>query len=343
MSYFRDNIEAMTAYVPGAPADEPDVIKLNQNENPYPPSPKALEAMRQFAGESLRFYPDPLATKFCEAAAQVLGVDPQRILVGDGSDDLIIMIARAALGKGRKLVITDPTFPYYFTQGLVEDAQILSVPAREDFSLPIEEMAAANGDVTFIAAPNSPTGACAALEKLNWLARQVKGLLVIDEAYVDFAAASALPLMERLPNVIILRTLSKSYSLAGLRLGFAVLNAQLKDGLLKTKSIYNVGPLPAAIGAAAMADQAYHRQCVGKIVAERGRLAEALAQRAYTVWPSAANFLMVSPPGGDADAVYHSLKARRVLVRYFPTQRMRDKLRISIGTPQENDALLERL
>lgn len=343
MAYFRDNIEAMEAYVPGAPALEAGVVKLNQNENPYPPSPKALEAMRQFAGESLRLYPDPLAMDFCRVAAQVLGVPAERILVGDGSDDLIIMISRAALGRGRKLVITDPTFPYYFTQGVVEDAQIVAVPAREDFALPIEEMAEANGDVTFLAAPNSPTGATADIDRLAWLAGRVKGLLVIDEAYADFAGSSALALVGKLPNVIILRTLSKGYSLAGLRLGFAVLDGPLKNGLLKTKSIYNVGPLPAAVGAAAMADQAYHRQCVEKILAERQRLADELSRRRYTLWPSAANFLMVSPPGGDADAVYQRLKSRRVLVRYFHTDRMRDKLRISIGTRQENEILLGRL
>jgi histidinol-phosphate aminotransferase len=191
MPFFRDNIEAMEAYIPGAPADEAGVVKLNQNENPYPPSPKAIEAMRQFDGASLRLYPDPLAGGFCRAAAAVLDVPAERILVGDGSDDLIIMIARAALGAGRKVVITDPTFPYYFTQGLVENARIVSVPAQEDFSLPIEEMAAAGGDVTFLAAPNSPTGATADLEKLGWLASQLKGLLVIDEAYADFAGASA--------------------------------------------------------------------------------------------------------------------------------------------------------
>ncbi len=136
MQYFRDNIEAMEAYIPGAPADEAGWVKLNQNENPFPPSPKALAAMRKFDGKSLRLYPDPLAGNFCKAAGEALGVSPQKILVGDGSDDLIIMISRAALGRGKTLVITDPTFPYYFTQGVVEDASIISIPCARIFRCP---------------------------------------------------------------------------------------------------------------------------------------------------------------------------------------------------------------
>ena len=343
MGVFRSNIEAMDVYVPGAPAEEPGVVKLNQNENPYPPSPKALAVLREFAGQSLRLYPDPLATVFCRAAGEVLGVPPERILVGDGSDDLIIMIARAALGPRRTMVTTDPTFPYYLTQAQVEGARVVAVAAREDFSLPIEEMAATDAQVIFVAAPNSPTGATADAELLGWLAARTSALVVIDEAYVDFAEGDALGLAARYSNVIILRTLSKGYSLAGLRLGFAVLNDRLRSGLLKTKSIYNVGPLPAAVGAAAIADRRYHRDCVGRIVAERARLADELARRRFVVWPSAGNFLMAAPPGGDAKAVYEGLKARRVLVRYFLTDRMRDKLRISIGTRQDNDTLLTAL
>ncbi len=205
-------------------------------------------------------------------------------------------------------------------------------------------MAAAQGDVIFIAAPNSPTGATADADKLAWLAANTKGLLVIDEAYVDFADQNALALADKFPNVIILRTLSKGYSLAGLRLGFAILNDSLKTGLLKTKSIYNVGPLPAAIGVAALADQAYHTKCVTRIISQRKRVARELKKRGYTLWHSAANFLMVRPPAAQtAEAVYQGLKARRVLVRYFHTERMRDKLRITIGTRQENDTLLAAL
>jgi len=344
MTFFRDNIEKMSAYVPGEqPADLAGVVKLNQNENPYPPSPKALAVLREYDGEQLRLYPDPMVSSFRRMAAEVVGVGADWILPGDGSDDLIIMIARAAAGPGRPIAYPVPTFPFYFTQGQIENAPLVEVPAGEDFSLPIDKLAAADAVLTFVANPNSPTGATATVEQLDWLAGKVSGLLAIDEAYVDFADADVMDLARRRTNVIVLRTLSKSYSLAGLRLGFGVANPTLMAGLLKTKAIYNVGPLPAAVGAAAMADTAYHDQCVRAIRAQRTRLAEALAKRRWTVWPSGANFLMAAPPGGDAKAAFEALKARRVLVRYFNQDRMRDKLRISIGTPQDIDALLDAL
>ncbi|MGA2265274.1 MAG: histidinol-phosphate transaminase [Phycisphaerae bacterium] len=341
MSFFKDNIEAMDAYVPGdQPADMGGVVKLNQNENPYPPSPKALAAMRKFDGASLRLYPDPMVGCFRKAAAELMGVAEDWILPGDGSDDLIIMIARAVAGPGRAVAYPYPTFPFYFTQGQVENAPCIQVPANEDFSLPLEALAATGAAVTFIANPNSPTGATATPDQLDWLARQLSGLLVLDEAYVDFADQNAAKLAIDRPNVVVLRTLSKAYSLAGLRLGFGLANPALMAGLLKTKAIYNVGPLPAAVGAAALADRKYHDRCVKLIRQQRSRLEKELAARGLKVYPSGGNYLMVAVPGGDGRGVFEALKARGVLVRYFNEDRLRDKLRISVGTERENDALL---
>lgn len=340
MSWFKDNIESMKAYVPGEPAGGGRVVKLNQNENPYPPSPRALAAIREFDGASLRLYPDPMAGKFRRVASEVLSVPAEWILPGDGSDDLIIMISRAALGPGRAVVYPVPTFPFYFTQGQIEGARIVEVACDEDFRLPVDALAKAQGAVTFLASPNSPTGQAASLEELDWLAGQLGGMLVIDEAYADFASLSALPLVETHANVLVMRTLSKGYSLAGLRWGFGIAQPALRDGLLKTKAIYNVGTLPAAVAAAALADQAYHDDCVAKILRQRERLAKDLGARGWRVWPSEGNFLLVRPPGGDGRAVCEALKARGVLVRYFPQDAMRDKLRITVGRPEENDALL---
>lgn len=341
MTYFRTNIDAMQAYVPGAqPPAGAKVVKLNQNENPYPPSPRALAVLRDFAGEGLRLYPDPLATEFRLAAGEALGVPHEWILPGDGSDDLIIMIARAVAGPGRSIAYPVPTFPFYFTQGRIEDARLVEVPAAEDFSLPIDALAAAHADLTFLASPNSPTGAAATVDQLDWLAGRLRGVLVIDEAYADFADASAVALLRRHDNVMLMRTLSKGYSLAALRLGFGVAGPKLMDGLLKTKAIYNVGPLQAAVGAAALRDTAYHEQCVRRILAERSRLADALRARGFAVLPSQGNFLLAGVPGGDGRAMHDALQARGVLVRYFNADRMRDKLRITVGTPEENDALL---
>lgn len=344
MTFFRDNIERMAAYVPGEqPDDMSGVIKLNTNENPYPPSPKVAEALRDFDCSKLRLYPDAMANKFCVATAAVLDVPSDWILPGDGSDDLIIMIVRAALGPGRSVAYPTPTFPYYLTQGQVEDCDFLEIPTGEDkkFALPIEALAKAGGDVTFLANPNSPTGAWADTDRLDWLAGKLDGLLVIDEAYADFASANALKLLNKHDNIIILRTLSKGYSLAGLRLGFGIAKPQIVQGLLKTKSIYNVGAIPAAVGAAAIADQDYHKQCVGKILQQRDRLKIELTQRGCKVWPSAGNFLMVTLPSRDGKTLCEKLKARNVLVRYFKQDAMKDKLRISVGSAEEITGLLK--
>ena len=341
MSLFKDNIESMAAYVPGEQPRTPGpIVKLNQNENPYPPSPKALAVLREFDGSTLRLYPDPMVTRFRQAAAELMGVGVDWILPGDGSDDLIIMIARAAAGPGRPVAYPHPTFPFYFTQAKIENAPVVRVPCDDEFSLPLEALAMAKAAVTFVASPNSPTGATASPDRLDWLAGKLKGLLVLDEAYVDFADQNAAALATRRPNVIVLRTLSKGYSLAGLRLGFGLASPKLMDGLLKTKAIYNVGPLPAAVGAAALADQDYHKRCVALIRAQRDRLARELAARGFGVYPSGGNFLMVAVPSGDGRAAFEALKARGVLVRYFNEDTLTDKLRISVGTEQENTALL---
>ncbi|MFW6155597.1 MAG: histidinol-phosphate transaminase [Planctomycetota bacterium] len=341
MSFFLDNIEAMSPYVPGA---QPDlgrrVVKLNQNENPYPPSPRALAALEGFNGAALRLYPDPMASTFTATAAEVLGVEPERIIVGDGSDDLIIMLARAAAGPGRAIAYPEPTFPYYFTQAQVQGAPVAAVPCDADFALPLEGLAAAGAALTFVSSPNSPTGAAATIDQLDGLAGELSGILVIDEAYVDFAADTALELVDEHDNVIVLRTLSKGYSLAGLRLGFAVASERIVAGLLKTKAIYNVGPLPAVVGAAALADQTYHEECVAAIIAERKRLATALIKRKFFVYPSHGNFLLAAVPGGDARTMVERLKAEDILVRYFNSPLLQDKLRISIGTADDTDALL---
>ena len=344
MTFYRDNIENMAAYVPGEqPGDMAGVIKLNTNENPYPPSPKVAEVLREFNCDALKLYPDAMANKFRRAAAEVLDVPADWILPGDGSDDLIIMIARAALGPGRNVVYPTPTFPYYLTQGQVEDCRIVEIPAgeAEEFALPIEALAKANGDVTFLANPNSPTGAWMETDKLDWLAGKLEGLLIIDEAYADFATDNALGLAEKYDNVVVLRTLSKGYSLAGLRLGFGIARPELMQGLLKTKSIYNVGAIPAAVGAAAITDQDYHDQCVTKILAQRDRMKFELTKRGCKVCPSEGNFLMVTVTCGDGKRICDELKARNVLVRYFKQDAMKDKLRISVGSDEEVTGLLK--
>ena len=344
MSYFREHIDEMAPYAPGEqPAAGAEVIKLNTNENPYPPSPAAMAALRDFDGDRLRLYPSAMATDFRQAAAEALGVPADWVLPGDGSDDLIIMIARACLGAGRSVAYPTPAFTFYQTQALIADAPRVEVELDDEYRLPADLLAAANAAVTFIASPNSPSGTGYSTAELDELAGRLSGLLVIDEAYVDFADENALALAAKRENVVILRTLSKGYSLAGLRLGFAVARPEILQGLLKAKAIYNVGALPCAVGAAAMADQAHKNANAEKVKASRATLAAGLADLGWRVWPSQSNFLLTQPGAGDAQAIYERLKADGILIRYFKQPRLADKLRITVGTDAENAALLEGL
>jgi len=341
MSYFRDNIDAMEAYVPGEqPGDGADVVKLNTNENAYPPSPKALAVLGDFRAGRLRVYPDPMAGHFRQAVSEVLHVPAEWVLPGNGSDDLIVMIARACAGPGRAVAYPAPTFPFYRTQALIEDATIIEVPFDAAFNLPTDALIEAAGAVTLVANPNSPSGTVAGADELSRLAEGLTGVLVIDEAYVDFADTDALELVRRYENVIILRTLSKGYSLAGLRIGFGIAQPPLLAGLLKTKAIYNVDAVAAAVGAAALRDQDHKNECAEKIRASRARLSGELERLGFGVLPSQANFLLVEVPGGDAKALCNALKERGILVRYFNEPALADKLRITVGTDEENERLL---
>ncbi|MFP3938405.1 MAG: histidinol-phosphate transaminase [Phycisphaerae bacterium] len=345
MSWFRDNIDRMAAYVPGEQTGETGVVKLNTNENAYPPSPRVLEALAEFDPDLLRRYPDAMATRFRRAAAKVLDVDAEWILPGNGSDDLIMMIARACTGPKRRMAYPTPTFTFYRTQADIENAPAVEVPFDEDFALPLEELAEANAAVTFVANPNSPSGTAVPVEQLDELAQRLDGLLIVDEAYIDFAepqfCSLKLPLQRE--NVVVLRTLSKGYSLAGLRLGFAVARPAILEGLLKTKAIYNVGAVPCLAGAAAMEDQDHKNANAEKICQARDKLSRRLEQMGFKVWPSQANFLMVRPTAGDAERLYRELKDRGVLVRYFAGAATADKLRFAVGTDEQNEALVAGL
>ncbi len=344
MTYFRPDINAMSGYVPGEqPPPDAKVIKLNTNENPYPPSPAALKVLRELEGELLRRYPDPMAGAFRQAASEVLGVPPDWILVGNGSDDLLTMIIRACSEPGRRVVYPMPTYVLYRTLTQIQGAEFVEVPYHEDYSLPVEPLIEDRGAVTFVASPNSPSGTVAPVEVLDKLASQLSGVLVIDEAYVDFAESDALELVNKYDNVIILRTLSKGYSLAGLRLGFGVANPVLLEGLIKVKDSYNVDAIACAVGAAAIADQTHKNTNAQKIKASRIQMAEALKQFGFYVLPSEANFLLVQSPSGNAQYLYQKLKERGILVRYFNQPRLTDKLRITVGTPEQNETLIEVL
>jgi histidinol-phosphate aminotransferase len=344
MSYFRTNVDAMASYVPGEqPPRGTQVIKLNSNENPYPPSPAALAALQNIDGEWLRRYPEPYGGQFRQAVSQVLGVPSDWIIVGNGSDELLSIVIRACAEPGGKVVYPMPTYVLYRTLTEMQAAEIIEIPYPEDYSLPLQALIEADGAVTFIASPNSPSGHIVPNDDLRKLANQLTGVLAIDEAYVDFADETALDLVQEYDNVIIIRTLSKGYSLAGLRLGFGIANPQLLSGLFKVKDSYNIDAIACIIGAAAITDQAYKNSCVAKIKASRNQLAQDLKKLDFRVWDSQTNFLLVQPPQNNAEYLYQQLKAQQILIRYFNQPGLDDKLRITIGTEQQNQTLLTAL
>ena len=344
MNYLRPAIATMQGYTPGEqPKPGTPIIKLNTNENPYPPSPKALEVLRGLDSEWLRRYPDPYSRDFCSAVSEALSVPEDWIIVTNGSDDLLNILIRACAEGKRKVVYPMPSYVLYRTLASLQVAEVVEVPYGSDYRLPINELVAANGAVTLIATPNSPSGHIVPLEDLRYLASKVLGILAIDEAYVDFADYSALSLVKEFDNVIILRTLSKGYSLAGLRLGFGIANPKLISGLFKVKDSYNVDAVAILVGTAAMKDQNYKNACADRVKRSRSELATDLRQIGFKVRDSQGNFLLVTPPNDRAAAIYQSLKEQNILVRYFNLPGLEDKLRITVGTDEQNQKLLQTI
>jgi histidinol-phosphate aminotransferase len=342
--FFRAAVAQMTGYTPGEqPPPGTPIIKLNTNENPYPPSPKALEVLRSLDSEWLRRYPTPYANDFRQAVSDVLQVPPDWIMVGNGSDDLLNVIVRACAEPGRGVVYPMPTYVLYRTLAAMQSAAVTEIPYGEDLRLPLAQLVAANGALTFIVSPNSPTAHRVEIDELRILAAQLTGALVIDEAYVDFTHQSALPLVKEYENVIVVRTLSKGYSLAGLRLGFAVANPDLLQGLFKVKDSYNVDAIACLVGAAAIRDQAYKDECVAKIRASRAQLATDLQHIGFKVWDSQTNFLLTQPSRRSAEFLYQYLKERGILIRFFNYPGLDNKLRITVGTDAQNQILIEAL
>ena len=344
MSYFRPAIATMQGYTPGEqPKPGTRIIKLNTNENPYPPSPRALEVLHNLDSEWLRRYPDPYAKDFCQAVSVALDVPADWIIVTNGSDDLLNILIRACAEGKRKVVYPMPSYVLYRTLAALQPAEVVEVPYPQSYRLPVDELFAADGAVTLIATPNSPSGHIVPLDDLRELASRVSGVLAIDEAYVDFADYSALSLAREFDNVIILRTLSKGYSLAGLRLGFGVANPKLISGLFKVKDSYNVDALAILVGTAAIKDQDYKNACAERVKRSRSKLATDLRQVGFQVRDSQGNFLLVTPPNNRATAIYQSLKQHNILVRYFNLPGLDDKLRITVGTEEQNQKLLQAI
>jgi histidinol-phosphate aminotransferase len=346
MTFLRKHLQFIAGYTPGEqPPLGSSVIKLNTNENPYPPSPEVFRSLQTLDPEWLRRYPNPTAIAFRQAASKVLDIPPDWIVVGNGSDELISLIVRAFVEPGAAVVYPMPSYVLYRTVAQIQAAQPVEIPYDEDFNFPLQPLLDVQGAVTFIASPNSPLGNVVSVRDLETLASNLRGLLVVDEAYVDFTDTNALSLLQNHPNLMLLRTLSKGYSLAGLRLGFAIAHPTLIQALTKIKDSYAVDAIATITGAAAIQDQEHKNKNVQKVLRSRAILHQNLEALGFRVWPSEGNFLLVQPPPHELTALelQQSLKTQGILVRHFNIPGVDDKLRITIGTPAQNEFLCETL
>ncbi len=342
MTYFRENIEKMTGYEPGFQPASSDVVKLNTNENPYPPSPKVLEAIKSIAPEQLRKYPQPLGDTFRQAAAELLGFEPENIICANGGDDLLNIAIRAICDENRPLAYPTPTYSLYSELAKIQNCPAIEVPFDKEFNLP-SKLACTGASLTIVCNPNAPSGTFIPVSELKQLAQELKGVLLIDEAYVDFADGNCLELARTCDNVIILRSMSKGYSLAGLRFGYGIANQNLIKGLLKVKDSYNVDAISIAAATAAIKDQLYFKNNLHKIKIERRNLAEKLAELDFEVIPSQTNFIFAKPLKARAIDIYDKLKEKNIFVRYWAYPDIKDKLRITVGTAEQNDKLIKAI
>jgi len=347
----------MRGYTPGEQIG--GAIKLNTNECAYAPSPRVREVLARVADDSLRLYPDPVSRQLRETAAALYGIDPDQVLAGNGSDDCLTILYRAFLTPGDEVRVPWPTYGLYDTLATLQGARLAHVPYREadgQWHLP-EALAEGAAKLILVANPNNPSATLAPVAQLRRLCDRATGIVVVDEAYVDFAlgaglAASMIPFLDQHPNLVVLRTFSKSYSLAGARLGLLFAAAPLVTELNKVKDSYNVNAITQALGIAALEDRAHHRAVVEQTLAQRARLENALAALGFT-WPaSAGNFLLCTPPaaasadpdpGARAQAIYLALKQQGLLIRWWNTPELRQRLRITVGKPEDNDRLLAAL
>jgi histidinol-phosphate aminotransferase len=340
--FLRPAVRALAGYTPGEQPRDGAFLKLNTNENPYPPSPRVLEALRAaLTGDRLRKYPDPTGTAFRRTAGRVLGVDPDGILIGNGSDDVLTIVTRAFVPEGGRVVSPTPSYLLYRTLAGLQGARYEEVPFTADWQLP-EPWPWPRADLTLLPNPNSPSGTSVPAAALERLADRLEGPLVLDEAYVDFAAGHALHLARR-RDVIVTRSLSKSYALAGVRFGFAVAEPALAHELIKVKDSYNCDALSLAAAQAALEDQEYLRATRDKVLATRARLTEALRALGFDVVPSEANFVWARRADRPVKPIYEELKRRMILVRYMMYEGHGDGLRVSVGTDEETDRLVEEL
>lgn len=333
-------------YTPGEQPRDRAFVKLNTNECPYPPSPKAVEAIRQAADSSLRLYPDPECLDLRQAIARREGLTPEQIFCSNGSDEVLAFAFQAFFDPDREVVFPRITYSFYPVYTSYFGLSCRRVPMNPDFTDPVDELCGKNGGVV-LCNPNAPTGIAVGLDVVEKLLRANPDVVVIvDEAYVDFGAQSAVPLIDQYPNLLVVQTASKSRALAGLRVGWAMGNENLISGLRCVRdsiNSYTVDQLAQAGAKAAIEDEDYFQSIRRRVMDTRAWTARALEELGFTVLPSQANFLFVSRPGKSGRELLTGLRERGVLVRWWDDKPIRDWLRISIGTDEEMKALTDAL
>jgi histidinol-phosphate aminotransferase len=342
----RQNISSMAGYVPGyQPPDIASWIKLNTNENPYPPSAKVLEAVLTELGPdaaTLRTYPSASSQTLREIAGALYGFDPAWVIMANGSDEVLNNLIRAFAAEGEEIAYVHPSYSYYSTLAEIQGARVRTFGLTDDYRISdFPERYA--GKLFFLTTPNSPLGFAFPLCYIEEIACRCNGMLIVDEAYADFSAGNALELVKKYDNVVVTRTLSKSYSLAGMRLGLAIARPEVIAALDKIRDHYNLDRLAQAACGAALLDQDYFADCCGRIASTREWFSAELEKIGYRVIPSAGNFVFAAPPDRNGKRVYDGLYARKILVRHFSDPLLAHGLRISIGTKEEMEKTLKAL
>ncbi|TBW56794.1 histidinol-phosphate transaminase [Marinobacter halodurans] len=344
--FWSPRIKDLTPYVPGEQPKLRDLVKLNTNEHPLGPSPRVLEAIRAEAGDSLRLYPDPNGDALKSKLADYHGVSPKQVFLGNGSDEVLAHIFFGLFQHGKPILFPDITYSFYPVYCGIYNIEARAIPVAGDFSIRPEDYRGDCGGIIF-PNPNAPSGKALALSEVERIVGSNPDVVVvIDEAYVDFGAETAIGLVDRYPNLLVTQTLSKSRSLAGLRVGFAVGHADLIEALERVKNSFNSYPLDrlALVGAvAAYEDEAYFRQATEYVVRERQRVTDGLEQLGFEVVPSAANFVLARHPDHAGADIAAALRERSIIVRHFNKPRIENHLRITIGSETQNDALLGAL
>ena len=341
--YWNIRTKNLSPYVPGEQPKDRKFIKLNTNENPYPPSPKVIEAVQNAANESLRLYPDPECTALREAIAARYGVKPEQVFAGNGSDEILAFAFGAFFEK--TILFPDITYSFYPVYADLWDIPFSLVPLQNDFSIKASDFKLPSDGIV-IPNPNAPTGIALSINDIlllaNFMERQKK-VFIVDEAYAAFGAESAVPYINKYPNLLTVHTLSKSASLAGLRVGFSIGSEKLIEGLCRIRDSFNsytLDRLAMAGAQAAVADSQYYNEINGKITATRERIAKDLGELGFNVLPSSANFIFIKPLKKSGAEVFTALREKGILVRHFKKERIADYLRVSIGTDEEMNIFL---